>query len=133
MIQQLKYDGVVNVLDPLEDELVRNKIFINGRVDANNFLTKFELHRNKTVNQSDFIVYCHAMLNYMQITHFKNFIKNTKKNEERRKRLEETQEKAREMHRQQQMALLIQAELARYIYIYIMFVNDYIHMNTILM
>lgn len=91
----MNYDGLI-------DEFVESKLF-EGKIEAFNFLMKINLNDEGMINLNDFVACLQSSGQDLNITHFKSFVKRIKKDEERKQKLDETREKAREQHRQRQI------------------------------
>lgn len=96
-------------IEALTEEFVKIQIF-NGRIEANNFLLKIKLDEHGMLSLNDFIACIRSSSADLEVSHFKSFVRRIKKNDDRKKKLDETREKAREIHRQQQMASIAQTE-----------------------
>jgi hypothetical protein len=69
-------------------------------------LLKIKLDDEGMINLNEFIACIQSSSADLQVTNFKAFLKNIKKHEEQKKKLDAAQEKAREVHRQRQMATI---------------------------
>jgi len=101
---------VLNI-EALTEEFVKIQIF-NGRIEANNFLLKIRLDENGSITLNDFVACIRSSSADLQVSHFKSVVRRIKKNDERRQKLDATREKAREIHRQQQIATINLADSA---------------------